>query len=67
MEEGAWDPIYSRDTADIMGSSPPVFTGDKTVMVARPYEDKGTIQIRQTQPLPLTILALIPIYDVLGN
>ena len=67
VEEGAWDPIYSRDTADIMGSSPPVFTGDKTVMVARPYEDKGTIQIRQTQPLPLTILALIPIYDVLGN
>jgi hypothetical protein len=67
VEEGAWDPIYSRDTADIMGSSPPVFTGDKTVMVARPYEDKGTIQIRQTQPLPLTILALIPKYDVIGD
>ena len=67
VEEGAWDPIYSRDTADLMGSSPPVFTGDKTVMVARPYEDKGTIQIRQTQPLPLTILALIPKYDVIGD
>lgn len=67
VEEGEWDPIYSRDTADLMGSSPPVFTGDKTVMVARPYEDKGTIQIRQTQPLPLTILALIPIYDVFGS
>jgi hypothetical protein len=67
VENGEWDPIYSRDTADPMGSSPPVFTGDKTVMVARPYEDKGTIQVRQTQPLPLTVLALIPIYDVLGN
>jgi hypothetical protein len=44
-----------------------VFTGDKTVMVARPYEDKGTIQVRQTQPLPLTVLALIPKYDVLGD
>ncbi len=67
VEDGEWDPIYSRDTADIMGSSPPVFTGDKTVMVARPYEDKGTIQVRQTQPLPLTVLALIPKYDVLGD
>jgi hypothetical protein len=67
VEDGEWDPIYSRDTADPMGSSPPVFTGDKTVMVARPYEDKGTIQVRQTQPLPLTVLALIPKYDVLGD
>jgi hypothetical protein len=67
VENGEWDPIYSRDTADPMGSSPPVFTGDKTVMVARPHEDKGTIQVRQTQPLPLTVLALIPKYEVLGD
>lgn len=67
VEDGVWDPIEYRDMADPMDSSPPPFTGDKPLTLARGFEDKATVQVRQAQPLPLTILALIPIYDVFGG
>jgi hypothetical protein len=67
VQDGVWDPIYFRDTASPMDSSPPVFTGDKERMIARGFETKATIQLRQRQPMPLTVLALIPKYEILGD
>jgi hypothetical protein len=43
-----------------MDQSIPVFTGDKEVEFRGNYETDGHIFVRQTQPLPLTVLSLYP-------
>lgn len=64
---GLWDPVFSRNTNDPMGASPPPLTGDQQIHVARGFETTGTVSVRQTQPLPMTLLAIIPKYDVSGT
>lgn len=59
-----WNKIYSREMDAEMDSSPPAFTGDRELTVAGDYGRSADIFIRQAQPLPLTILALTPIYDI---
>tara|TARA_R110000796_G_scaffold252537_2_gene387469 strand:+ start:12028 stop:14700 length:2673 start_codon:yes stop_codon:yes gene_type:complete len=62
-----WEEIIFRDFGDDMDDSPPLYTGDKEVQVASNYRASGDVAIRQTQPYPMTILALIPKYDIHGN
>ena len=52
--------IPFRSSADAMDSGVGVFTGDKEVEFRGNYETDGFIYVRQTQPLPLTILSLYP-------
>jgi len=52
--------IPFRTSADAMDSGLGVFTGDKEVEFRGNYETDGFIFVRQTQPLPLTILSLYP-------
>ena len=52
--------IPFRSSADAMDSAVSVFTGDKEVEFRGNYETDGFIVVRQTQPLPLTILSLYP-------
>jgi len=52
--------IPFRSSADEMDEGVNVFTGDKEVEFRGNYETDGFIVIRQTQPLPLTILSLYP-------
>jgi hypothetical protein len=52
--------IPFRSSADPMDSAVSVFTGDKEVEFRGNYETDGFIVVRQTQPLPLTILSLYP-------
>jgi hypothetical protein len=52
--------IPFRSSADAMDSGITVFTGDKDVEFRGNYETDGFIFVRQTQPLPLTILSLYP-------
>ncbi len=47
-------------SANPMDQAIPVFTGDKEVEFRGNYETDGFIYVRQTQPLPLTILSLYP-------
>jgi len=45
----------------------PLFTGDKDIEFPGGFEEGDRIYVRQTQPLPITILALYPrmnTYDV---
>ncbi|QOI68905.1 putative tail tubular protein B [Pelagibacter phage Lederberg EXVC029P] len=49
-----------RSSADAMDEGLGVFTGDKEVEFRGNYETDGFIFVRQTQPLPLTILSLYP-------
>ncbi len=52
--------IPFRTSADLMDEGIPPFTGDKEVEFRGNYETDGFIFVRQTQPLPFTILSLYP-------
>lgn len=52
--------IPFRSSAQLMNEPIPVFTGDKEIEFRGNYETDGHIFVRQTQPLPLTVLSLYP-------
>ena len=52
--------IPFRSSANAMNTGVNVFTGDKEIEFRGNYETDGFIVVRQTQPLPLTILSLYP-------
>jgi len=52
--------IPFRTSADVMDQGLPPFTGDKAVEFRGNYDTDGFIFVRQTQPLPLTVLSLYP-------
>ena len=52
--------IPFRSSADLMDEGIPPFSGDKQVEFRGNYETDGFIFVRQTQPLPFTILSLYP-------
>ena len=52
--------IPFRSSADPQDAGIPVFTGDKEIEFRGNYESDGFVYVRQTQPLPLTILSLYP-------
>tara|TARA_Y100001937_G_scaffold105548_1_gene146490 strand:+ start:534 stop:2543 length:2010 start_codon:yes stop_codon:yes gene_type:complete len=61
------DRIFFRDSSMDMNSAVPLFTGDKDIEFPGGFEEGDRIYVRQTQPLPITILALYPrmnTYDV---
>lgn len=55
-----YDTLAFRATSDPMDSSPPLFTGDKPLELDSDIESEGDYFIRQTNPYPLTVLALMP-------
>jgi hypothetical protein len=52
--------IPFRSSATLMDTAIPVYTGDKEIEFRGNYESDGFIFVRQTQPLPLTVLSLYP-------
>lgn len=54
------DRIFFRDSSMPMDEAIPLFTGDKEIEFPGGYDDDARIFVRQTQPLPLTVLALYP-------
>jgi hypothetical protein len=52
--------IPFRSSSDSMDQPIPLFTGDKPIEFRGNYETDGYIFVRQTEPLPLTILSLYP-------
>ena len=56
-----------RDTSDAMDESPPLFTGDKEVEFDGDFEYEGDMVVKQTQPLPMTLLAIVVKYEVSGR
>ena len=59
-DSGELDRIYFRDSSMAMDEAVPLFTGDKDIEFPGGYDDDDRIYVRQTQPLPLTVLALFP-------
>jgi hypothetical protein len=54
------DRMTFRTSADEMGNPPALFTGDKSINWNGYYEVEGIVYLRQDQPLPLTILGIMP-------
>lgn len=57
-------PIPTRGSSDPMDAPPPLKTGLERIENLGWGEDSGQVTIQQTQPLPLTVLALIGDIDV---
>lgn len=55
------DEINFRTGSDLMNQPPPLFTGDKLMDWPGGYEFEGYLTVRQTQPLPMTLVALMPL------
>ena len=56
------DVTYSppkRTTATPLGQAPALFSGDEDLRVNAGYEKEGQVWIRQEQPYPLTVLAVM--------
>jgi len=58
-EENLLSEMTFRTSADPMGGPPELFTGDKNVTLYGDWNTHGRVYIKQEQPLPLTILAII--------
>ena len=52
--------IPFRSSANLMDAATNLFTGDKTIEWNGGYEVEGRIYIRQSQPLPMTIVGVFP-------
>lgn len=61
LTEGTvFDRIEFRAGAAAMDAPPPLFTGDKPVVFPQGWAREARVSIRQTQPLPCTIAAIMP-------
>jgi len=56
-----------RDTADHMDAPPPLFTGDKEIDFDGNFDLDTPVIVKQTQPLPLCLLAIITKYAITGD
>ena len=54
------DRIFFRDSSMNMDEAVPLFTGDKEIEFEGGFSDGDRIYVRQSQPLPMTVLALYP-------
>jgi hypothetical protein len=60
FSEAELDEIQFRSGSDPMDTAPPVFTGDKLLEWNGGYDFDGYITIKQEQPLPMTVSAIMP-------
>lgn len=56
--------LQSRSAADPMNSAPPLFSGPKKLVPRGASDEEGQIFITQSEPLPLTVLAIFAMGDV---
>ena len=53
------DRIPFRNSSMAMNTAVPLFTGDKEISFPSGYDNDARVVIRQNQPLPMTVLAII--------
>ena len=54
------DTVFFRDSSMLMDEAVPLFTGDKDIEFPGGYDEDDRLYVRQTQPLPMSVLALFP-------
>lgn len=63
-ERDVTDVIQFRSSADAMDEPVPLFTGDKRLPYPKGYDRDARVYIKQEQPLPMTVLAIMPKMEV---
>lgn len=58
--EDSLEELEFRSASDAMDSPPPIFTGDKSVSWRGGYETDGYIWYVNEQPMPVTIVSIMP-------
>ena len=53
------DEVQFRSGSDPMDSSPPLFSGDKTIQFRGSWDQEGFVVVKQDQPLPMHITAIV--------
>lgn len=66
-DEDHLDEIITRSMDDPLGSPPPLFTGDYDLPFPSGYNTSGRVLIRQSDPLPMTVLCLMPRLDTMDR
>jgi hypothetical protein len=61
--EKDWFPMVSRNVQDFMDDSPPVQNGWTRMYLSSNWQDGVDIFIRQQLPVPLTIAAIVPVWE----
>jgi hypothetical protein len=59
-----WFPLVSRTLTDVMDSSPPVLNGYERAYASSNWADGVDLYVRQTQPVPFTVAALVVNFEV---
>lgn len=59
-DETAIDELQFRSASDPMDRAPPLFSGDKLIEWPGGYDGDGWVMVQQRQPLPMTIIAIMP-------
>ena len=59
-DENNLDEIQFRSGSDLMDQAPPLFTGDKLIEWPSGYDFDGYVMVVQDQPLPMTVVAIMP-------
>ena len=63
--DSALDRVVFRDSDDNMGEAVEPFTGDKNIRPNSTYDREGQIYLRQDQPLPCTVIAVMMEMEVI--
>jgi hypothetical protein len=59
-DENTLDEIQFRKPSDPMNQAVPLFTGDQMVEWPNGYDFDGYLMIKQDQPLPMTVVSIMP-------
>jgi len=63
-EGGPTREIFFRNTNDPMDTAIPLFTGDKRETFPKGFTREPRVFVEQSQPLPMSVLAIAPLYEV---
>lgn len=59
-DASALDTVEFRTPENLMNQAPPLFSGDKMIEWPSGYDTEGYVMVRQPQPLPMTVVAIMP-------
>lgn len=64
---GTYDPITFRSVADALNAAVAPYSGDRTIAWRGGFDREGTIVLFTSDPLPMTILSLMPTFELGGR
>lgn len=64
---GTFEEVQTRKGSDPMDQSPPLKSGIHKFQFPKGYSDEAVIEIRQDQPLPMTVSVMVPRYTTMDG